>query len=81
MHQYIVHYKKKKVFISVNDKQEIIPTVLKKISAETTNVDDWCLEVYHDTLKSYYSVEDSSEIPDEGILQLVSSIDATEGIA
>lgn len=79
MHQYIVHFKKK-VLISVRDKEEIIPTVLKKLNAETTNVEDLCLEVYHDTLKSYYSVEDSTEVPDEGILQLVCKTEETEEI-
>lgn len=38
------------------------------------------MEVYHDILKSFYSVGDSTEVPDEGILQLVCKTQETEGI-
>jgi hypothetical protein len=70
MHEYIVQYKDNKKLLKIENKKDLKEEVQSKLQL---NLENFNVEVYHSEIGSYYEIDSLNDLPEKGILKLVSS--------
>ena len=70
MYIYIVKYKHINVKIIINNKKHIVIEARKALEGKLPIGDNLFVNVFEDTLKEFYILDDLDDAPDKGILKL-----------